>query len=97
MEPTADNNYTWYRKYSDGWVEQGGIISSIASGGSKTATLPITMSDTNYTLVVTSNGAYIAQPEANNSAVRTSTILITVSNGSHNVCDFSWQVSGMAA
>lgn len=22
--PTADNNYTWYRKYASGWVEQGG-------------------------------------------------------------------------
>ena len=24
--PTADNSYTWYRLYNDGWVEQGGII-----------------------------------------------------------------------
>ena len=22
--PTAENGYTWYRKYADGWVEQGG-------------------------------------------------------------------------
>ncbi|MBP9999681.1 MAG: hypothetical protein KBT14_03260, partial [Proteobacteria bacterium] len=22
--PTAENNYTWYRKYKSGWVEQGG-------------------------------------------------------------------------
>lgn len=95
--PSAANNYTWYRLYKSGWVEQGGIINSIGSGSSKTATLPITMSDTNYTLIATSNGAYTAQTEANNSAVRTSTILITVSNGSHNICDFSWQVSGMAA
>ena len=24
--PTADNNYVWYRKYADGWVEMGGRI-----------------------------------------------------------------------
>lgn len=24
--PTADNGYTWYRKYADGWVEQGGQL-----------------------------------------------------------------------
>ena len=24
--PTAENNYTWYRKYKSGWVEQGGCI-----------------------------------------------------------------------
>lgn len=25
--PSSANNYTWYRKYSDGWVEMGGKIS----------------------------------------------------------------------
>ena len=97
QEPTAANNYTWYKKYRNGWVEQGGIISSIGSGSAKTATLPIAMSDVNYTLVATSNGAYYAAAEANNSAVKTSTTVITVSNGSHNICDFSWIVQGMAA
>ena len=24
--PTAENNYTWYRKYKSGWAEQGGEI-----------------------------------------------------------------------
>ena len=24
--PTSSNNYTWYRKYKSGWVEQGGKI-----------------------------------------------------------------------
>lgn len=28
QEPTADNSYTWYRKYKSGWVEQGGINTS---------------------------------------------------------------------
>lgn len=40
--PTADNNYTWYRKYASGWIEQGGRSSS------QTITLPVTMIDTNY-------------------------------------------------
>lgn len=25
--PTADNNYTWYRKYKSGWLEMGGKLS----------------------------------------------------------------------
>ncbi|MBP9999065.1 MAG: hypothetical protein KBT14_00005, partial [Proteobacteria bacterium] len=52
--PTAENNYTWYRKYKSGWVEQGGVQS-----GSQTANvgyetnlgtinLPVTMSNSNY-------------------------------------------------
>ena len=26
QSPTADNNYTWYRLYKSGWVEQGGLL-----------------------------------------------------------------------
>ena len=44
--PTADNNYTWYRLYADGWVEQGGTSSFVASTG--TITLPVTMLNAEY-------------------------------------------------
>lgn len=33
--PAASNNYTWYRKYKSGWVEQGGTLSG------KTVTFPV--------------------------------------------------------
>ena len=26
QKPTAENNYAWYRLYSDGWIEQGGVL-----------------------------------------------------------------------
>ena len=42
--PTSANNYTWYRKYSDGWVEQGGKSAS----RDETIVLPVAMSDANY-------------------------------------------------
>lgn len=53
--PTAENNYTWYRKYKSGWVEQGGRTSNFtntgqSTGESKTVILPIAMSDTYYTV-----------------------------------------------
>ena len=44
--PTAQNNYTWYRKYKSGWVEIGG------SSTSKTVSLPVTMANTNYTCLI---------------------------------------------
>ena len=44
--PTAENNYTWYRKYKSGWVEMGGKSTA------QTVNLPIEMSDTNYTIVL---------------------------------------------
>lgn len=51
QEPTSANNYTWYRKYMDGWVEQGGEISS-TSTANITVSLPITMGDSHYTACV---------------------------------------------
>lgn len=45
--PSAENNYTWYRKYKSGWVEQGG------RSASQTVTLPIEMADVNYLIQLT--------------------------------------------
>lgn len=44
--PTSSNNYTWYRKYKSGWVEQGGTLSG--SSSSDTINFPVTMADGNY-------------------------------------------------
>ena len=45
--PTADNNYTWYRKYASGWVEMGG--KAVTDGANPTLiTLPVEVADTNY-------------------------------------------------
>ena len=41
QRPTAENNYTWYRKWSDGWVEQGGEFTKT---GGQQALQSITMS-----------------------------------------------------
>ncbi len=49
--PTADNNYTWYRKYKSGWIEMGGIQSS-GTTRPATVTLPFEMSDANYTITM---------------------------------------------
>lgn len=47
--PTAANGYTWYRKYADGWIEQGGYVSpGTGSYGKVTVTLPITMANIYY-------------------------------------------------
>lgn len=48
QDPTAANDYTWYRKYSDGWVEQGGLYNRTTTG-TMYLTLPIEMADTSYT------------------------------------------------
>lgn len=52
QEPSAANDYTWYRKYKSGWVEQGGKLAA-ASSAVYAITLPVAMADTSYTAIGT--------------------------------------------
>lgn len=57
--PTAENNYTWYRKYKSGWVEMGGVIENEnQSAGFTTVSLPITMTNSNYYIQTTCKSSY---------------------------------------
>lgn len=47
---TWHSGTSWYRKYSDGWIEQGGSIN-----GTELVTLNTNFSNTNYTAVATPN------------------------------------------
>lgn len=99
--PTSGNNYTWYRKYADGWVEQGGI-NNIGTTRPANITFPVEMSDGNYTVTMADcmTNTYL------NTYVtwvynRTATGFTVYSNGGGSGTNagytFSWQVSGMAA
>lgn len=48
QNPTAENNYTWYRKYKSGWVEMGGEIPLNTS----TVTMPVQLHDVNYIVFI---------------------------------------------
>jgi hypothetical protein len=84
--PTAENNYTWFRKYASGWVEQGrGLY--IQSSATETISLPIEMSSAQYTLTALGSNAIKCQ-----NLTRTTFQLATTAN-----TYLSWQVCGMAA
>ena len=86
--PTAANNYTWYRKYADGWVEQGGIYNTSA------LTYLIPMADTNYIMFLqpmNTSGNYAMRCQ---NLTTTGASIQTAASSWHN---YSWQVSGMAA
>lgn len=50
---SADGS-SWYRKWSDGWIEQGGITQSARGATSRTIKLHTTFSSSNYFVVVQS-------------------------------------------
>ena len=98
QEPNAGNNYTWYRKYKSGWVEQGGQFGGDGAGGI-TKTLPIEMADINYEVIVSAN---VSDGTFFGTAYKNSTTQITVwttnyLGGMTRQAGSHWRVSGMAA
>ena len=101
--PTADNNYTWYRKYASGWVEQGGVASTPDADANYQITLPVTMSDVNYSIQITdttgNTNAVIASVYTG-TAITTTGFYIRISHKYYNAGTPTvtyWEVKGMAA
>lgn len=94
--PTAQNDYTWYRLYASGWVEQGGQwTTASAAYNSYTVTLPVVMNDTSYyaNAIVSYNGGDCWGAQINNKTIATVTFLkVYNSLGLAN-----WEVKGMSA
>lgn len=106
QEPTADNGYTWYRKYKSGWVEQGGYVdgnySHTFSGTymseyvATTITLPVEMANTNVNIYCNSTvGQVIASGVLNGTTALE--IMLASANYTASGVDVSWQVSGLSA
>lgn len=105
QEPTSANNYTWYRKYKSGWVEQGGRIPGNI-GGTYNVSMPVEMADTNYNFIGTGykdsndNGFVAACIDTSNMSTTGFRVYtryaINGATGSPSQGG-QWQVSGMAA
>lgn len=52
QNPTAENNYSWYRKYKSGWIEQGQYSSSWSTGQEVQISFVIPFSNTYYFVVL---------------------------------------------
>ena len=101
QEATAENNYTWYRLYKSGWVEQGGYHDhgSVANTFSDTINLPIEMQDTNYTAFATINTSTQGQVGIEVSEKNTVSIKVRAYpnyGNSYTQRYSSWEVKGKA-
>lgn len=99
--PTAENNYTWYRKYASGWVEQGGVWTGSKSCGvgqeaGATVNLPVEMQDTNYCA-----GAMVSNIYLMHMGQVTNTTSIQFRFGAYSVARtltrFVWHACGVGA
>lgn len=92
--PTADNNYTWYRKYKDGWIEQGGA-ETLTGVQEKQITFPVIMRDGNYTPTVTGAWSSASGPQMEGAENRQTTGMRLTS--SYQGVTLFWSVKGLAA
>ena len=93
VQSVVNNNGSWYRLYTDGWVEQGGYIANNST--TTTVILPITMADTNYCILGgLLNGTASATYEHMNFNTLTTTSFNFTTYDNYGV---KWQVSGMSA
>jgi hypothetical protein len=104
QRPTAANTYTWYRKWSDGWVEQGG--KAYTNGGNPTQiTLPVEMANTNYIPFIQgetgsdgySGAAWQVMPVDTATSPKTATRFYAQGSITGYNLGFVWRVEGMAA
>lgn len=79
----------WYRRWSDGWLEQGGRLKlEVWTGGdnpNKTFSLPTAFSNATYTTVITGEGEY---GWADIRAVRQTTSSVTVTGSGSSTKDY---------
>lgn len=100
--PTAENNYTWYRKYASGWVEQGGRATTVAGRGLQVL-LPVPMEPNQFFITNSSRQPidnWAATPCVSKSADGTYIQIAIVPNsgtGQWVSGTIDWAVKGIAA
>lgn len=100
---TYSNGSTWYRVYSDGWVEQGGVLSgSYVADGIYTITLLKPMADSNYyyTALGQNNGGSATGNWGTGApylSTRTTSNFLIISDAIQFSTGMSWYVCGYAA
>lgn len=102
QSPTAENGYTWYRKYKSGWIEQGGRITNgeTWNGGgllvkaftNANYNIQATMSRNGFGNNTTSFNYFVSVEPVD--AVAFCWATISTNGGTPGFMPFQWQASG---
>lgn len=89
---TYVNGTSWYRVYSDGWCEQGGVATGVISGSNTTIALLKNYKDTNYSVQVTYDSTTTGATSGASSAVnmKNTTSFAIGSQGGN----YAWEAKG---
>ena len=101
QEPTSENNYTWYRLYKSGWVEQGGFVASTSSAKEENIVFKIVMKNTYYKISTgvysSSNHDHIPNYDGYCYNLLTTGMTLRIDNTTNITNGVWWEVKGFAA
>ena len=100
QRPSSANNYTWYRKYKSGWVEQGGTFNTPTTSnawGTATINLLIPMKDNLYKAFAGINPIYSGSYGVGGWFEKFSTYMIYHSYNMNGNSPIDWEVKGIVA
>lgn len=100
--PAAGNNYTWYRLYNSGWIEQGGLTTGGSTSAGALVSFPVAMSDLNYQFgghgfTTSASTTQLCVREVGSTRATNGVYVITLGNNAYNGFTFYWKVEGIAA
>lgn len=89
---TWSNGTSWYHKYSNGWIEQGGAFTK-SRDTNVTITFPVAFNNTQYT-ISTSQYARVGDTPVCDFTTKSTTGIIHNNNNNSWGCDWSWFACG---
>ena len=94
VESAVNSDGSWYRKYSDGWVEQGGSWTGVTSTNPQTLTLLKPFSNSKYIVLAIDN--YYSSGNGHCGIVRKTTTTFQW-NTTRDTVTMMWFACGMGA
>ena len=88
------NGNSWYRVYSDGWCEQGGVTNTVYANVPSSISYLKTFIDTNYSLLVSLVGEYVNSSYPDSCITSKATSTFSLTSGYSGGATFCWVAKG---
>ena len=97
VEQGSDGSGNWYRRFSNGWVEQGGYVEYEKSNAIKNVVFPIEFNSTDYSVTI---GGVSEAKQFGTAALATAEDMTTTGMNIHvgsHLTNAIWEAKGFAA
>lgn len=84
----------WYKKYNDGWIEQGGISAAVGGAGQITVSLNTAFKNTNYTITIATDNTDPGADQGNEATAIKSKTTTSFNVYKWNMRKVSWYACG---